>query len=1592
MINKNFIRQSLVKSISIITTVSFLFTGVFSEIVFASIDIEKANLNKEILNTFIPSSIGRITSAKYYDSDEVVINIQDLHCHVETQKNIVKIIEYIDKNYNLNEVYLEGAVGNVDTSWLSSLKKTGFGYQIIESLLNLGRLSGAEYYSVVNDKNKFIVGIENNNIYEDNIKLLNQIVSVYPEVSAICQQMNREIGNVKKDYFNKDIRRLERLILKFQKNKINAKKYYAELEKISKRVNEPLDKYKNIKLYVELLNRMRSINIEKIPQQFKTFITVLKSQIPYQQYTELSNISNNFTNMENISLELLNLSNQYGICEKYKLSQLNDYLVCLEFNKTINPINFVEEEKELINNLYIKLGKTKYEQEVAFLSEFIPTIKDYFTANITKDDYYRFNEKFIAFRKIWNSYFSENTVKDLDKYAQMLSKYHENNLKRDKIFADILSNGDNTNNMLSVKNNNIIDNLKNKKIKLIITGGFHSKGLEKIFEKRRISYVVITPNVTQIDLEANNTHLETIKEYVDILNDTINIRPLSEEPLNISFPKILASIFVNLNLNTSLSQNVKVEYINNVVKEVSQTHSVGNISLEKCSIDSLSTSDAKFSVTYKDKSNNNMESTYEYLLDSNGIIQTYAQINTSKTIDMIDRYFGNKKYSLPSIIFEPDNSARKKIGKAVVEKLKFVAGNSISFMPVEKLHLTIAYDIGSEMTESQIQEAINAKDVSNPIFADTEKLGKSLNYVKSPLEGKIKLMPDGVIILEISNEEIISQILGLRNILKKGNKYDFPKIVHMTIGRITDTNLLNGSNQQSRQQLANLISKLNDKIYEINKQNQLSKIKSSFSIKSGYLSATGDQDYLVIKVKPSSQLLSILNNLFKDIKSIKYKFYTCFIAPIWEETVFRFLPFMITGLFATNTELMPILITSISGTLLFPLVHIIVDKITSNTDNKNSKSLFISSAVLTSSYLLISAIFPGMPLLALATSTVLHSIYNVLSLRGIIKTKVLSIFDNKEINDIDKKIIDFTSRVREILTNYENKGRGYNVDKNIVSDINSILDSLEKANVLSKDEKSNIFSKSVDDLFKLVVSLRTNKDVYFDLNYLLEPILISSVYVKDDTDNSLFDKLIEFEISEGKRTGSSRFKEQLIYMVEYFYNINKQYSYEILKVLYENNILPLPSPLGFSSVDEWEKEISSVISKSKQYEHFYINMVEIFYPINKEYAYAILRALYKNGYCQKTPFVRFSHGYQWEKEFNSIISSYNISDEPLITFKSINDKELLEKYNISFNDIIARLQYIKKLSKYEKTESIHKQYDEILETLISAKDNSKNEKYKIVVEQMNILSNLLLSDVTKNRSLAMEMLETLAPVWLYIKYADSEDSLLNNIINLLLLDEVKNYKSRFDSNERVSYDFKAKFYRIFEQIYPVDKQFALDILNKFHNIEPFAKYPDWMPGDIGDAYQNMPSELSDAIKKYEDLELFYEAVGVEWDDVNQESLIYDKYFHTYDYMKIFEMLPKNLVEQLKNLHNKPVYFRYKKSKYNSDNTKSKKTTNRFTFFNEILENNSLALEELNTTDARAMYAAIVFLEKMIEGLKQIDQQHGEAAQKALNNIKKLYLD
>ena len=1122
----------LKKFIAVFISITFIFTAVFNNYAFATIGTSLPAIDSIALdNPIIPMSLGKVTSAKYFDSEDIIINIQDLHCHAETQRKIASIIGYIDNTYNLNNVYLEGAFKKVDTSWLSSFNNNKNGTKVLEGLLNSGKLSGTEYYSIINNKKNFVLGIEQEELYKENIKLLGSILSLQPEIDAICTQMEKEINKIKRDYSNSQARKLEKLIKSFKQKDIDAKKYYGQLKSLADNFKLSIDKYPNIKIYMYLLENNHYVNNKKVIHEFAKFVSEMKNILPYQQYMQLLKKSNNFNNIDDISLDLIALDKEYEITKKLKLVNFKSFLMYLEFSQNINPIRLVQEEKHFLNELYIRAGRTKYEKEVSFLSEFINTIRQYFTADISADEYYEFEKNYDLFKTIWPSYFSENILKNLDQYQVLLSKYHKNNILRDKIFAECLISQKNINGKAFTSDTSsaikqIKSNMGNKKIKLVVTGGFHTRGLERIFEKQRISYVIITPKITQPIEQAKQIYIDNVMYYSNLLKNTINLEPLTQEPLNVSFPKIMNLVFSEIQKNVIFEEYSKQDLVQSVKQFVQeyiiakQDSFYGDIEILKWDIlstDLLGT--VEFYVEYRDNANKATISNVKYRFVDGQVI-AYSSIDTQRTKQMLERITTNK-YAQPSVELEPTTSTRKKIAKHILEPLRKISGSAVTLMPFEQLHMTIGYD-STSMTQQEMDSLVQKGDTSTDIFSVLDMLGQDFVNFRTSMAGTLKLMPDGVIIYEITDKNLIEKMLGFRTVLKSvDSKYKAPSIVHMSIGRITDMKLLDGT-EQSKQELADLLQKLNEKIYEINNKNALSKIKTTFTLKGGYVSSTGDKDFLFRRILPKKESLVVLKGFIDGSKTKLNFIYKVIIAPIIEEFAFRFIPFFISGLLISNpVSIVPAVVTGIVGILGFSFAHPLADKINNYLYNKvednENKSGFINkifnrqlsvrdikyflapSIVLTTVYIAVSLVLPQSVFIALAITTLIHSIYNFfavkqnkgreLTLKKDYKQKKNS---NIEVKQIDQSLIDRTIDVLSTLTYYDK-----------AKEIADALSNLPK----DANEKYNIV---ITQVYKLIDFL---KEIHKE-NYNVQ-LSLEDKYGKAYEEDTVYGKLRKYCLDNG---------------------------------------------------------------------------------------------------------------------------------------------------------------------------------------------------------------------------------------------------------------------------------------------------------------------------------------------------------------------------------------------------------------------------------------------------------------------------------------------
>ena len=340
------------KSVAVLTTACFLFTMVFSQGAYAIVTpaplpVINQNTLKSIESYLLPFNIGRITDALYTGSDEVVINIQDLHSHAQAQRNISSILSILDTQYGLENVYVEGGIGQVDTSWLSSISNKELREKILNNMLESGRLTGGEYYSVETNKNKLLKGIEDRDTYINNLKRLDEFYSKKQDILKYVSFLKYTLNNVSKKYYTRDNLKLNRVVSKHEAGNLSAQKYFTYLLETANKANINLKRYPNIIAFLQVLKKQEGLDTKKVNLAIAELLNELKVKLSYEQYQALiSKISNKSKETE-FYFDLYKVAKENGLLEKSDYKILLVFFDYLSLNQSLNPVNLTLDEQNL---------------------------------------------------------------------------------------------------------------------------------------------------------------------------------------------------------------------------------------------------------------------------------------------------------------------------------------------------------------------------------------------------------------------------------------------------------------------------------------------------------------------------------------------------------------------------------------------------------------------------------------------------------------------------------------------------------------------------------------------------------------------------------------------------------------------------------------------------------------------------------------------------------------------------------------------------------------------------------------------------------------------------------------------------------------------------------------------------------------------------------------------------------------------------------------------------------------------------------------------------------------------------------------------
>lgn len=546
--------------------------------------------NVALTDSFIPSDLGKVVDDVYIGAEKTIVNIQDLHSDKNTQENIAEILDYLTKNYNIENIYLEGAVEELDFNWLKVIKDEKVRKSIADKLLSDGKITGAEYFGLFNENPKIkFKGLEEEKIYKENFVILSKMYENKDVLEKKIADISKALAEAKVYTYNFFIRSLDELIDVYKNGYISQSNYFLYLVSLSKKTDIPDFKYKTISKYLELEKFYGSLKLNKIKKELSDINSILKEQMTYEQYSRIKQLYEKYPIQYYKEIKSF-LDNKFQDASK-KYNNFYKFCDYLQKQSSLDLQLLFNEEKNILSELYYSFSKTTAERNLIFLNDYTAKLHSFFMNEITASEYEYVRENSKKYFILLENYISKTDIAELKNWYEFVDKFYSNNEKRNKIFLENIYdrkiNGEDILNQTVIKNENRksfgeILKITGQPVDVIVTGGYHSRGMKPLMDGLDINYAVIMPDVKSANvIESKNKFYQDYMKQLSILNNTYQkfirsslMNETWDDPAKVIAVgfldyDLLSGLFAYYKNNETVKENVSAvqQYISDIFKE-----------------------------------------------------------------------------------------------------------------------------------------------------------------------------------------------------------------------------------------------------------------------------------------------------------------------------------------------------------------------------------------------------------------------------------------------------------------------------------------------------------------------------------------------------------------------------------------------------------------------------------------------------------------------------------------------------------------------------------------------------------------------------------------------------------------------------------------------------------------------------------------------------------------------------------------------------------------------------------------------------------------------------------------------------------------
>lgn len=440
----------------------------------------------------LPVTLGKIDYRHVDTSGKTVIHIQDAHCNYNVQKTIGQIIDHLNACYGISAVNLEGGSGEYDLSPFTSIENEDTRLQVTEYFLKNGVLNGAEFYAINSPRKIDLWGVEDRELYLGNLKAYRDSQKFKPMALGHLRSIRAAVDEIKEKVCSSQIRELNGKYGEYKNGKLGLLGYLAYLKVKATTGGISLEGFPNLSKLSETSGIEKEIDLKKANRERDKLIETFEKVMSVNEIARLNSAIKSFKQGS------LKREEFYGYLRaKAKELRLDasEYPELFKFDSYVtafSEVDAVEAKREVIAldaAIRESLYATQQERELDEVSRKLDIIRDLFSLNL-KDSFYRYyldnresfrtsaylpfveeQAKIHGVKVTWDS-----SVSDLDGYTERISRFYERSRERDDAFY-----------------RNLKFSGRSSQVAVLITGGFHTERLMKLFKDKGFSCISVIP-------------------------------------------------------------------------------------------------------------------------------------------------------------------------------------------------------------------------------------------------------------------------------------------------------------------------------------------------------------------------------------------------------------------------------------------------------------------------------------------------------------------------------------------------------------------------------------------------------------------------------------------------------------------------------------------------------------------------------------------------------------------------------------------------------------------------------------------------------------------------------------------------------------------------------------------------------------------------------------------------------------------------------------------------------------------------------------------------------------------------------------------